>query len=140
MYINTIYGKINNVPDTNWIELKPFWPTIAKNMIEVIHENTFRPYMATESSPDGIVSAPYYWLKYKENIPFSEAVKFLNLLKSRKDFTNVIRIFNKGYDDWIKIENLYLLGSRVYSFYYTLSPALSTFNDSNGIWLKVIFS
>jgi hypothetical protein len=54
---------MNNVPDTKWTELKPFWSTISICMIEVIYENKFRPYMATDSSPDGIVSAPYYWLK-----------------------------------------------------------------------------
>jgi hypothetical protein len=138
--INTRYGCMNNIPDTNWTELEPFWPTIATSMIEVMYENKFRPYPATESAPDGVVSSPYYWQKYKKRLPFSQAIRFLELLKLKQEFVNVVKIFNKGYVDWIKDENISILGSKVYGFYYTLSPALSIYEDNEGIWIRIAFA
>lgn len=122
--VTTRYGIIENVPLIHWNEFQPYWPSVVQAMAEVITENKFPPYAGSKYHPDGIVISTKYWSSYgNEFFFYSNALKFLQLLKMKKEFTEPIRAFNRPYGiDWLDDRSIPSLGSRVYGFYSTLYP------------------
>jgi hypothetical protein len=139
--VDTAYGIISDVPQIGWQEYRPFWIPTVKSMAEVIIENKFHPYPASDSRPDGIVASGQYWESYRRFNNTSiiyEAKRFVELLKQKKDFSKSIKNFNKGSGvDWLSPKSIHLLGSRIYGFYYTLKPILIEVKEMDGTWLRV---
>jgi len=64
-------------------------------------------------------------LKNPDTIPLKEARRFISKLVKHKDFFEAIKSFNdKKEVNWLDKKNIDILGGYVYSFYYTLKPAL----------------
>jgi len=128
--IQTKYRLIENVPIIKWPALLQYWPTIVTAIAEVITENKFKPYTASYTHPDGTFLSSNYWKDWKnkkEEFPFSQAVKFLELLKQKEGFRVAITQFNNNdssYMKWLNPDNLDILGNRLYGFYDVLRPIL----------------
>ncbi|MEM3161236.1 MAG: hypothetical protein QXJ74_10690 [Nitrososphaera sp.] len=139
--VDTTYGRITNVPAIEWQAILPYWELIVKSIAEVVTENKFLPYPASYSRPGGIVASAQYWESYKRFNDVSivyEAKRFIDLLKTKKDFYNSIRFFNRGSKvDWLNDDNIHLLGGRLYGFYYTLKPIFIEVKEGDDIWLRV---
>ena len=126
--INTKYGEFRNVPDTDWNALKPFWPDIISSIIETILENPFTIQDFRVKKGRGFIAAEYYWKKYgfksKQN-PLSEAIAFINVLKTKPQFVTAIKQFNssKG-NDWLKEENIFTLARFIRSICLPILPLL----------------
>ena len=147
MQIVTRYGTVNDVPMITWKEFEPYWESVVRAMIEVIHENRFRLYSASYNNIDGIVATYKYWntFEIEEEFEFQEALRFIKLLKEKEEFTNAIKLFNrnnKTYNiNWLASESLPLLGNRIYGFYHILKPFFSRIIDENDEeWLAVNFN
>lgn len=59
-----IAGKksiVENVPETSWEALKPYWPSIVKGVIEVFLEGSFKPYSVRKDRKDGFYAGEWYW-------------------------------------------------------------------------------
>ena len=52
--VETIAGKVEDVPVTGWKELVPYWESICRAIFEVLLENDFKPYTATLKRPKGL--------------------------------------------------------------------------------------
>lgn len=137
--IKTKYGNIENVPLIRWIQFQPYWTETVRAFTDIVTENRFRPYPATTSKPDGIVASTEFWNLYgSKNFIFTEALKFVELLKSNESFQVSISLFNRTSEtDWLDPRNIPLLGGRVYGFYYTLRPILHRTRDKDGYWIKI---
>lgn len=59
--VQTIAGKVENVPLTGWKDLVPYWAGICRAFFEVLIENDFKPYTATLKRPEGFVASSNYW-------------------------------------------------------------------------------
>jgi hypothetical protein len=128
----TKHGKVENVPLIRWVALQPYWSLIVGAIIEVVTENKFRPYPASQFRPDGIVASSQYWDSYNWN-PYEEkefiflnALKFIDLLKSKEEFITAIRSFNANTairsttatgTDWLDSKNVPVLGGWVYTLF-----------------------
>jgi len=138
--VATKFGKIEKVPLTKWRELTPYWPKITKAFFEVLMENDFSPYTATIERPEGFVADRHYWersMKNPEETPLGEAKRFVSKLIGHPDFAEAIKAFNASKKvNWLKEENVHILGGYVYSFYYTLKPVLKIVEKNSKKVLK----
>ena len=142
MNVETIYGRIEQVPIIKWKEFEPYWVPIVISLSEVITENKFHPYSANQSRLDGIVLTYKYWKTFKseDSFPFKQAIVFLQKLKQKPLFVEAIRKFNYNYkNDWLSSSTLPLLGNRVYGFHHVLKPLFTERVDGDGVWLTIKF-
>jgi len=142
--VSTKFGIVKNVPLPNWTEIIPYWPRISKAFFEVLIENDFNAYTATIKRPTGFVADLKYWEiseKGPKKLHLKEASVFIRKIKEKTDFVEAIKEFNaKGKVDWLRDDNIHLLGGYIYSFYYTLKPVLRTTKKSGKIIIKPILS
>ena len=86
-----------NIPETSWLALRPFWPRIGNGIVKVFFEGNFRPYPVTKARPDGFFASEWYWKQASvspSKYPLTEARKFIEMLGIRQDFLDAIREFN----------------------------------------------
>lgn len=117
-----------NVPMTSWEELKPYWKSIAKSVMDVFLKGNFKPYAVRKDIKDGFYAAEWYWEKSSINpseYPLKEAKRFLNTLNKNKDFINAVNDFNsiKG-SNWTSASNIKQLRHFVYSVCHELEGYL----------------
>jgi hypothetical protein len=95
-----------NVPETSWDALQPFWPSIARAVIEVLFEGGFKPYSVRKNRKDGFYASEWYWkqsLENPEKYPLDEAKRFIEMLLEKEYFTESVREFNKSRNtDWLQ--------------------------------------
>ena len=86
-----------SIPETNWVDLRPFWPRIGNALAEVFVEGNFKPYPVTKARPDGFFASEWYWRQASvssSKYPLREARKFIEMLSKRQDFLDAVREFN----------------------------------------------
>lgn len=110
----TEYGVFSNVPDTDWLELKPYWPDIIASIIEVLHENDFNISEVRQDNPTGFIASTPYWKVHKKKskkYPLREVERFIFCLKQKRRFVQAITSFNRGHDtNWLLEEKISTLG------------------------------
>lgn len=124
---------IEDVPDTNWEALKPFWPSIVKAIIEVFLKGNFNPYHVTKERKNGFIASNWYWNQSVENFknyPLKEAKRFIFMLRENDDFVETIKEFNKFKNvDWTLKKNFKQLGQFLYKNCYNLEELLALLKD-----------
>jgi hypothetical protein len=116
-----------NVPRTTWTELEPFWPDIAKSILEVHLSGHFDPRHFTKENPEGFYAGEYYWRKSEtesRTYRLAEAKRFIELLLKNELFVRTVRQFNQGRTDWLAQGNSPRLRQFVYSCCHQLEPFL----------------
>ena len=91
---------IEDVPETTWEALKPFWPPLVRAILEVFLEGNFKPYSVRKNRKDGFYAADWYWDRSPidpKNYPLKEAKRFIRMLRKNENFINAIKEFNKAY-------------------------------------------
>ena len=126
---------VKDIPETSWEELKPYWPSIVKSIIEVFLEGDFKPYSVRKNREDGFYAAEWYWEKSSFNpreYQLKEAKKFLKMLLKKKDFIGTIKEFNKSKNvEWTSKKNIKRLRQFVYSVCFELEEFLRSFHNEN---------
>jgi len=121
---------VRNVPEISWEALRPFWPSIARSVIEVFLEGNFKPYGVRKHEKDGFYAAEWYWgrsLIDPEEYPLKEARRFLRMLLKKECFLKSIREFNKPRRvDWTSKENAKQLRYFVYTICHKLEKLLGS--------------
>ena len=119
---------VSNVPETSWEALKPFWPSLARAVIEVFLEGDFKPYGVRKHKKDGFYAAEWYWNQSSfdpDEYPLKEAERFLSMLLEKRDFVESVRSFNKSRKvDWTSKENIKQLRHFVYKICFPLEDFL----------------
>jgi hypothetical protein len=121
---------VRNVPETSWEALRPFWPSIARSVIEVFLEGNFKPYGVRKNRKDGFYAGKWYWDRSRidsEEYSLKEAKRFFVMLLKKDCFLESIRGFNKSREvDWTSKENAGKLRHFVYTICYTLEGFLGS--------------
>ena len=124
---------ISDIPETSWKALEPYWPSIAKSVIEVFLEGNFKPYGVRKNKKDGFYAAEWYWNQSSHNpegYPLKEAKRFLLMLSNKKEFLRSIREFNKKRKvDWTSKENIKQLRHFVYKICFFLEEFLKSLDE-----------
>jgi len=122
---------MHGVPQTSWEELRPYWPDIAKSIIEVFLAGEFVPLHATKARPDGFYAAEVYWRKREsdsKSYPLSEADRFIVALKKKAAFVAAVKRFNaKRNTDWLAESKIPMLRMFLYSCCYQLEDYLANY-------------
>jgi hypothetical protein len=121
---------VNNVPETSWEALTPYWPPIAKAIIEVYLEGRFKPYSVSKDRKDGFYAGEWYWkrsLRYPDKYPLKETKRFLKMLSKKKCFLESVKEFNRlRQTDWTSKENIKQLRQFIYTACHELEGFLGT--------------
>jgi len=121
---------VRNVPETSWEALRPFWPSIARSVIEVFLEGNFKPYGVRKHKKDGFYAGEWYWDRSEidpEKYPLAEARRFLRALLKKECFLRSMREFNKPRKvDWTSKKNVKQLRYFVYTSCHTLEKFLGS--------------
>lgn len=127
--VQTKHGPFEGVPNTQWIELVPFWPDIVASIIEVILEDEFVLETVRRDNPRGFIASTYYWRKHRKErnkYPLKEAKRFIENLKQKNRFCKAIRDFNRGHGiDWLSEDSISVLGGYIYSFCFQILDYLN---------------
>lgn len=112
--IVTKYGGFNDVPNTTWSELEPYWPDMIASIIEVLHENEFNISEVRKDNPTGFVASTPYWKLHAakpKRYPLNEVKRFISCLKQKPRFVQAITSFNLGHNtNWLSEEKNSTLG------------------------------
>jgi hypothetical protein len=119
---------VRDLPITTWKELRPFWPQIAKAVLEVFIEGHFQPYEVSRTRPDGSFASSYYWAEslHRPSVyPLKEAKRFVRALKEKDAFVKALNDFNRrARSKWATSHDQRQLRHFVHSICQQLKPSI----------------
>ncbi|MBU7018634.1 MAG: hypothetical protein HXS44_14080 [Theionarchaea archaeon] len=81
---------VRDVPEMSWDDLRFFWPSVARSLVEVFLGGSFKPYSVRKDRKDGLYASMWYWKQSSENpkeYPLGEAKRFIEMLLEKEYFT-----------------------------------------------------